>query len=210
MARYTPKRKSKTAKKKKNSTLQEQQRVRRRAGLLALRGHTATATNKTTNLSSLPPSPSSEQKKNVKIEDVEDSTEKTTTRKKSASFDSQIAEHLSVQAESRLSNFASELRDLDDHQKTKTGARSEKALQTLQSVFQNAWKRENRIRTASEAASIEIQSGQSKALNEVHSLLSSCKSMLKSVDDEINSLKSQVEKETSAIIDELRTRLNAI
>jgi len=126
-----------------------------------------------------------------------------------ASFDTQIADHLTGQAELRLTLFAKELHSILD-EKTHQNLRSKTALQKLQGVFQTAWKQEIRIRNESDATFSEMKSNQSEARRVVNEMLKTSNDLLKRINNEIKSLKSQVKRQVSMIDEEIRARLESL
>ena len=134
----------------------------------------------------------------------------TNTKKERASFDSQIADHLTLQAESKLNLFAKELRSVLDEKTRFQNERSKAVLRKLQGVFQDAWKHETRIRNEAEAASSQMKSGQFEAKRVVDELLVLSNGLLKQINGEIRSVKSQVKKQIASIDEEIRARLESL
>ena len=134
----------------------------------------------------------------------------TKHEKERASFDSQIADHLTLQAESKLNLFAKELRSVLDEKTRFQNQRSKAVLRKLQGVFQDAWKHETRIRNEAKAASSQMKSGQFEAKRVVDELLVLSNGLLKQVNSEIRSVKSQVKKQIASIDEEIRARLESL
>ena len=134
----------------------------------------------------------------------------TKHEKERASFDSQIADHLTLQAESKLNLFAKELRSVLDEKTRFQNQRSKAVLRKLQGVFQDAWKHETRIRNEAKAASSQMKSGQFEAKRVVDELLVLSNGLLKQVNSEIRSVKSQVKKQIASIDEEICARLESL